>query len=115
MVRRAVAILVSVWCIALGAGVLEHLHNAQHRLEDARAAEPSGVAPRDGGEKQSPPDHNENNCPVHALLHAPVASLTCPLPSLLPGPCSPVVDLPAPPLSPRSAPARIDCRGPPSS
>ena len=61
LVRRLFAAILIALFLALATGAMEYLHNREHAREDARLGTPDQ-------------HHDENNCAVHAQLHAPALS-----------------------------------------
>lgn len=113
--KRFASIFLLVTFVALGSGLLAHLHAAQHAWSDAidahhHAEDHSHPSPHDPTDT---PDHNESNCLVHALLSVP---LTLADPgttwSADIGPSGTVESAQTPCIGLR-APVRTDCRGPP--
>jgi hypothetical protein len=109
VVRALTATLLALCFAALSSGALEHLHNAAHAREDA------AMPARGGPDSPTPaPPHNDSNCPTHAQLHLPLlAAGWVPLLICL-GLFVAFLTLLAPALPAGHAPARLDCRGPPS-
>jgi hypothetical protein len=109
-VRRLIAILAIAWFGALGTGLVEFAHNAQHAMEDALAA-------RMGADRlhpdQTPPHHDDSNCAVHAQLHLPLIATPIVVLLICAGLFVAFVSQLAPVLVLARLPSRIDCRGPP--
>jgi len=71
-VQRFAAIVLVLCYAALGSGVAERWHNAQHAAEDAVALS----AARDAGHPLShAPIHDESNCEFHCQLHISVMAV----------------------------------------
>jgi hypothetical protein len=112
-VRIALTIFTAAWFLALGTGVVEYAHNAQHAQlahEDVHHAGHAGHAHSD---EAPPPVHDETNCQFHAQLNSPMIAT----PALVLLICVGLLiaflsDLPRSPVTVR-IPSRIDCRGPP--
>ena len=107
MVLRRIAsiLLLLTWC-TLGTGLLAHLHNLQHQLEDRRA----GLLDHHG-----PAHHDETNCRVHAMLAAPMVSQTMMAPVLDVGPLIEVTQPAHESAVMAALPLSQTCRGPPAS
>jgi hypothetical protein len=111
LVKRVSALILVLCFLAIGTGLGEYLHNLQHAIEDSAdaimlQANGSVPAPR-------PVHHDESNCRLHALLHAPIFSAGY-LPLLVClGFFVAFLTQISPPLLPQRAFFRIDCRGPP--
>ena len=102
--------------LALGSGLAEFLHNAEHAREDARAAAAASAGPSDSPDSHSHdgPLHDESNCRVHAMLHAPLLSAGwVPLLVLL-GLFVAFLNLLTPAPVFRKLAVRLPCRGPPT-
>ena len=115
-VTRCAAILLALWFAVLGTGLLTFGHNAAHAHEDARLAAGLALAGNHhpGGDQPPPPRHDEANCAVHAQLAQPIAVVGgAPLLVCL-GLFVALLTQLAPQCTPRRAPVRIDCRGPPA-
>ena len=70
--QRFAAIVLVLCYAALGSGVAERWHNAQHAAEDAVALS----AARDAGHPLShAPIHDESNCEFHCQLHISVMAV----------------------------------------
>jgi hypothetical protein len=113
--RRLASILLLLWFAALGAGLLEYVHNLQHEADDARAAALLARATSPAGQHApAAPTHDDTNCPIHLQLHMPLlAAGWVPLLVCL-GLFVAFLTLLAPRLISHRCPARIDCRGPPA-
>jgi hypothetical protein len=110
MLRRCASLLLMVCFLALGSGYALYLHEQQHAREDAAeaaACKAAGLPARDH------PDHDDNNCPVHAQLHMlMVAGTVLPVLLLLGLVVAFLTELLR--EAPKShAPLIADCRGPP--
>ena len=110
LVTRGIILFAIGWFIALGSGLIEYAHNAEHAREDAAIAEARGH-PDPGAPL---PIHNDSNCPVHAQLHAPALSQPVITLLIFAGLFVAFVTQLATPLASLRMPARIDCRGPPA-
>lgn len=108
-VRKITGILLLLCFLALGSGLLAHLHDLQHDRADA------AIAKADGRSPGTPlPIHDENNCQVHAMIHAPALSQGwVPLLVFL-GLFVAFLTMLATPLASQQSPLRLDCRGPPA-
>ena len=123
MLRRLFSILLLVTFSALGSGWLSHVHAQTHAMEDAAAAR-SHVAhaghhhhhhePTRDQKRDRTPSHDETNCDLHAMLRAPVASLTTAPVLVLAGGIVGRMSLGSESLVAQRTQAWIDCRGPPS-
>lgn len=60
----AAAIILALAFLGLGTGVFQHLHELQHRWEDARADAVASAS----GKPIEPHHHDESNCDVHAQI-----------------------------------------------
>jgi hypothetical protein len=114
---RRFAALVMVLCfLALGSGSVEFLHNQAHAREDA-ANELTGLASSHSSEHSDSnhaPLHDESNCQLHAMLHAPLAAVTQAAVLICRGPVVAVVAVATPIFLSLRVPLRLDCRGPPA-
>jgi hypothetical protein len=110
VVARGMTIFAIGWFIALGSGLVEYAHNAQHAREDAALAQARGHSAPD----VPIPVHNDSNCAVHAQLHAPAVSQPVVTLLIFAGLLVAFVTQLATPLVSVRIPARIDCRGPPA-
>ena len=72
MPRRWLAIFAAFTMLLLGSGTLVALHELQHDLDQQACA---------GHERPATP-HDDSNCAIHAMLHAPVLACGIALPSL---------------------------------
>ena len=99
--RRAIAIVAIVWFLAVGAGVVEYAHNAQHACDDAQHPD------------QPAPLHDDLNCPIHAQLHQPLIATPAIVLLICAGLLAAFVSQLAPAPASLRIPARLDCRGPP--
>jgi hypothetical protein len=111
MLRRCVSISLLICFLSLGSGFALFLHEQEHAREDAAEAAAAKTA---GLPEPGHPEHDDNNCPIHAQLHMlMVTGTTAPVLLLL---CLSVAFLT---LLPESAltsrvPLVADCRGPPA-
>ena len=98
--RRVAASLLLITFLAMGTGLLAHLHELDHQRQDAHQA--------------PQPAHDESNCLIHALLHVPM--LATPTLALLVclGLFVAFLTLLDTPLVSQRDISRIDCRGPPA-
>ncbi len=102
--------MLMVCFLALGSGYALYLHEQQHAREDAAEAAACKSA---GLPAPDHPDHDDNNCPVHAQLHMLMVTATV-LPVLLLLALVVAFLNELPPFVPAShAPLVADCRGPP--
>src|SRR5438309_1115066 len=120
--QRIVALILAAAFLALGTGGLEYLHNLAHAREDAAAAAavlgPGSIGSTSGASDDSPaqpaPLHNDANCVVHAMLHAPLLTGGwVPLLVCL-GLFVAFLTQLTPPVLSRRPLVRIECRGPPA-
>ena len=109
--RRLPATLLLICYVMLGTGALARLHDLEHQREDAAELAEAQAA---GLPVNPAPQHDENNCPVHAQLHLPSLPVAW-MPLLISlGLFVAFLTLLAPALAPQPNFARIDCRGPPA-
>jgi len=110
MFRRFALLLLLVCFLALGSGYALYLHEQEHAREDAEEAAALKAA---GLPAPEHPDHDDNNCPVHAQLHMlMVTGTVLPVIVLLGLAVAFLTELPA--QAPTShVPLVADCRGPP--
>ncbi len=105
MSRRRVAIFAAFIVFLLGSGALMALHDFQHNLE-ARTL---------NGEHERPgTPHDESNCPVHAMLHAPLLLTGAELPPLGPAETTETVALADQSVVSADFAPNRSCRGPPT-
>jgi hypothetical protein len=110
-VKRLLVILAAAWFLALGTGLVERAHNAQHALEDALAAK---QARADGSHRDQPaPEHDDSNCAFHAQLHLPLIATPIVVLLVCAGLFVAFVTQLAPVPVCTRLPSRVDCRGPP--
>ena len=107
--RRISAILLVVAFIGIGSGALSWVHELAHAAEDSRMA---AALPTDAGDRGKVP-HSENNCNLHAILRAPLASTHWVPLLVLIGLFVAFVSQLSPSLVSHRLLDRIDCRGPP--
>ena len=69
--QRATSFVVLLATSALGSGLALHLHNLSHAAEDAARVE---ARAKEGLPPEPLPQHDENNCQVHAQLALPFFS-----------------------------------------
>ena len=111
MFRRCVSLSLLACFLALGSGFALYLHEQAHAREDALVAAAAKAA---GLPAPDHPDHDDNNCPIHAQLHAlMVAGTVFPILLLIGLAVAFLTELP-PELPSSHAPLVSDCRGPPS-
>ena len=68
---RATSFVVLLATSALGSGLALHLHNSSHAAEDAARVE---ARAKEGLPPEPLPEHDENNCEIHAQLALPLFS-----------------------------------------
>jgi hypothetical protein len=108
---RLAGVILALFFLASGTGLLDHLHDLDHARTDA---EVMAAAQAEGRPMKGAPVHDDDNCVIHAQLHAPllaggwVAFLICL------GLYVAFLTLLAPELVPQPAFSRLDCRGPPT-
>ena len=108
--RRLAGAAVGLWFLALGTGLVGHLHDLQHDRDDAALI---AMARASGAPMPVIPKHDESNCLVHALLHLPMITAAWVPLLVLVGLFIAFLTMlrPAPVMA--RLPVRIDCRGPP--
>jgi hypothetical protein len=117
-VRRPASIVLLLIFTAIGSGALAYLHQAAHALADQLARE--HAAPHAGcrhhhheEDDPAPAHHDESNCPLHAMLRAPLFhGASAPLPALT-GTFVERADLPAAAARALGVVLHVTCRGPP--
>jgi hypothetical protein len=109
-VQRIGAIVLVLCFVALGSGLMQHLHNLEHAREDAAAEADARAA---GAPAPEHHDHNDSNCSVHAQLHMPLAAAGWTPVLICIGSFVAFLSLLEPPLASQRWAAPIHCRGPP--
>jgi hypothetical protein len=108
--QRVAAILMLLCYTALGSGLVEHWHNAEHAAEDAILMQAASEA---GTPLDHAPIHDESNCEVHSQLHlATLAVAWVPLLICI-GLFVAILTLLTPRLVAQRVVFAIPCRGPP--
>lgn len=101
--RRLAAISLVLCFLSSGTGLLAHVHDRSHALQDSHR-----------NDEEPAPVHSEQTCLTHFQLHLPVLSAGhVPLLVLL-GLFVGFLTQLAPRLTPATLPLRLDCRGPPA-
>lgn len=110
MLKRWASLILLVAAVAFGTGALEYVHNITHlriRQMMAELRNPHHVPAADS------PARVQDNCGLNVLLHLPMLPAAAIPLLILAGLFVAFLTLLAPELISASAPARIDCRGPP--
>lgn len=110
-VIRLLVIFAIAWFLALGSGLVEFIHSAQHAAEDAQLAALCG--PGALHSDRHAPVHDDSNCAFHAQLHVPLAATPIIVLLICAGLLVAFVTQLAPVPACTRLPSRIDCRGPP--
>lgn len=110
MFRRCVSLSLLTCFLALGSGFALYLHEQAHARDDAEVAAAAKAA---GMPAPEHPDHDDNNCPIHAQLHMLMVTGTLLPILLLLGLAVAFLTELSPHVPTSHAPLVADCRGPP--
>ena len=103
MPRRWLAIFATLTMLLLGSGTLMALHELQHELDQRTCT----------GDQRPRTPHDDSNCPIHAMLHAPVLAGAIDLPQFGLAETTETVALTDQSVVSADFAANLSCRGPP--